>query len=99
MKSLERIAIVVLLCLLALGYLYQHDCSLRLAKQLSMLETERQLLIEELDSIDVDIAHLTSFSRLESLWIAAEPVPEAPVQVGLVGDGKVMVAAHYPEGR
>jgi len=71
-----RIVGLVLLCSLALAYLYQHDRSIRLTRQLAGLATERQLLEDELESLDVEIARLTRFERLDSIWalVGAEPV-------------------------
>jgi hypothetical protein len=97
MSTLGRIATVIALCGLALGYLYQHNCSLRLARQLSTLEKERQLLLEELDSIDVDIAQLTSFGRMESLWAAEVPAAMPQERVVRAAGGPPFVAAHYAE--
>jgi len=97
MSTLGRIATVIALCGLALGYLYQHNCSMRLARQLSALEKERQLLLEQLDSIDVDIAQLTSFGRMESLWAAEAPAAMPQERVAGVVGGPTVVAAHYAE--
>ncbi len=83
MSSAGRIVGLILLCGLALAYLYQHDRSVRLTRQLTTLATERQLLKDELDRLDVEIAQLTRFERLDSIWtlVAAEPVRPTMVAI------------------
>ncbi len=89
MRTLRRIGLVVFLCGVALGYLYQHNRSLRIARKLNDLEIERRLLGEELAGARVDAERLSSFARLESLWVAAgrpcAPSPE-PVAVACKPD-------------
>jgi len=70
MSMMRRILLVFVLCVLAVAYLYQHNYSVKLTRSLSRLETERQLLAEKLDSVDADIVKLSSFVRMESLWVA-----------------------------
>lgn len=99
MKTAVRILMLVMLCGLALGYLYQHNCSLRLTRQLSNLEKERRLLAEELDSIDIEIARLSCFGRLESLWIAELPAAAPIDEVGRAGQVEDVAVAQYAGGR
>jgi hypothetical protein len=82
MNTLKRILLVFVLCSLAVAYLYQHSYSVRLTRTLSRLETRRQLLFEKLDSIESEIVELSSFSRLESLWVAQGRPPAPPGQSG-----------------
>ncbi len=81
MSTVGRIALVVLLCGLALSYLYEHNCSVLLARRLSDLEKRRELLNEELDRISTDISHLAGFARMESLWVTQAPDPAAVAAV------------------
>jgi hypothetical protein len=76
-----RIVGLTLLCGLALTYLYQHDRSIRLTRQLADLATERQLLRDELDSLNVEVVRLTRFERLDSIWasVQVEPAEQAVV--------------------
>jgi len=74
----RRILLVFVLCLLAVAYLYQHSYSTKLTRNLSRLETERQLLAEKLDEVDADIVRLSGFARMESLWVA-QGRPAAPI--------------------
>jgi hypothetical protein len=95
MSTVRRILLVFVLCCLAVAYLYQHDYSMKLTRSLSRLETERQLLAEKLDSVDADVVKLSSFARMESLWIAqGRPVvpagPLAPI------DGQPVALAPHP---
>jgi hypothetical protein len=64
----RRILLVFVLCALAVAYLYQHSYSMKLTRNLSRLETERQLLAERLDEVSADIVRLSGFARMESLW-------------------------------
>ncbi len=75
MSTAGRIVGLVLLCSLALAYLYQHDRSVRLTRQLAALATERQLLEDELVGLEVEIAQLSRFERLDSIWAAAGAGP------------------------
>lgn len=71
MGTLRRIILVLVLCGLAIGYLYQHYWSMRLTRRVAQLTKERQLLVERRDRLDIEITRLSSFERLESLWVAA----------------------------
>lgn len=70
MKALLRIGIVMALCGIALVELTLHNRSLKLTQRLHACEVHRQFLYEQRDSLLAEIARLSSFSRLESLWIA-----------------------------
>jgi hypothetical protein len=70
MSTLRRILLVLVLCGLALGYLYQHNYSMRLTRRVNDLGKVRQLLAESLDRVSVEVADLSGFERLESLWVA-----------------------------
>ena len=87
MSTPGRIIIVVLLCGLALGYIAQHDRSIKLTRQLTALQTERQLLHDELDSVNVNIARLSILERLVSLWTPTDsgPAAQAVAQAGVHG--------------
>ncbi len=61
------IPIVAILSTIAVLYLLQHSWSVRLTQQLAKLEKERRLLVEEVESYEVELRKLQSFSRLESL--------------------------------
>ncbi len=80
MKCAGAIALVVVLCGVGVLYIQQHTCSLRLAQRIERLERERELLGQQLDSIEVDIVRLSSYTRLESLWVAQgrRPKPAGP---------------------
>lgn len=71
MRSLFRIGLVVCLCGLALSYLLLHNWSLALTRRLDRLEKQRCLFVENRDSLETEIALLTGFTRLESLWVDA----------------------------
>jgi len=73
----RRMLLVFVLCALAVAYLYQHSYSMRLTRNLSRLETRRQLLSERLDEVNADIVRLSGFVRMESLWVA-QGRPPAP---------------------
>lgn len=95
MNTVRRILLVFVLCVLAVAYLYQHSYSIKLTRNLSRLETERQLLAEKLDSADVDIVKLSSFARMESLW-TARGRPAAPAdRLGPV-DGQSVALVQHP---
>ncbi len=94
MNTARRILLVFVLCVLAVGYLYQHNYSMKLTRSLSRLETERQLLAEKLDSVDADIVKLSSFARMESLWIA-QGRPAVPVdRLGPIDGQPVALVRH-----
>lgn len=78
MSTAKRILLVFVICVLAVAYLYQHSYSVKLTRNLSRLETQRRLLSEKLDKANADIAELSDFVRIESLWVAQGRLP-APV--------------------
>ena len=85
MSTVGRIALVVLVCGLALTYLYEHHTSVLLARRVSDLEKRRELLTEELDSVNTEISQLAGFTRMESLWVAQAPEPTPDVAAVPVG--------------
>ena len=95
MNTARRILLVFVLCVLAVLYLYQHDYSVKLTRKLSKLETERQLLRENLDSVEADLVKLSSFARMESLWIA-QGRPAAPVERLGPFDGQPVALVQHP---
>ncbi len=66
--SVSAIGIVVILCSIALGYLYQHSWSVRLTRLEVKLEREVGISQEKLDSLETELMRLQSFCRLESLY-------------------------------
>lgn len=92
MTTLRRIMLVFALCVLAVGYLYQHSYSVKLTRGLSRLETERQLLVEKLDGVDAEVVRLSGFARMESLWVA-QGRPAAPGDQMVVVEGQAVAMA------
>jgi hypothetical protein len=92
MNTVRRILLVFVICVLAVGYLYQHSYSVKLTRNLSRLETQRQLLAEQLDGVDAAIVRLSAFARMESLWVA-QGRPAAPGdQIGSTEEQVVAMA-------
>lgn len=58
------------LCGMAQVGLTLHNRSLRLTQRMHADEVRRQSLLEQRDSLLVEVARLSGFARLESLWIA-----------------------------
>jgi hypothetical protein len=83
------------LCVLAVGYLYQHSYSVRLTRTLSRLETQRQLLAEQLEGVNAEIVRLSAFARMESLWVA-QGRPTAPGDQMAMTEGQVVAMAKQP---
>jgi len=85
MRSLRRIALVVFLCGVAIGYLYQHNCSLGTTRELDAALKERRVLVEEAARLRAEVERLMSFGRLESLWVAdgRPPLTEPATEVAL----------------
>ncbi len=92
MNAVRRILLVFVICVLAVGYLYQHSYSVRLTRNLSRLETQRQLLAEQLDGVDAEIVRLSAFARMESIWVA-QGRPAAPGDQVAMTDGQVVAMA------
>ena len=92
MNTVRRILLVFVICVLAVGYLYQHSYSVRLTRNLSRLETQRQLLAEQLDGVDAEIVRLSAFARMESLWVA-QGQPAAPGDRVAMTEGQVVAMA------
>ncbi|MCX7732770.1 MAG: hypothetical protein N2248_06375 [candidate division WOR-3 bacterium] len=65
--SFKAMAIMIVLCGVALAYLYLHATSIRMTRELLRLEMEWRLVTEEVDTLTVTLEQLTSFCRLESL--------------------------------
>jgi hypothetical protein len=97
-NNLGRMLLVAVLCGLALAYLYQHNCSLRLTRRLVRLEKERQLLVEARDSLGVEVVRLSGFARLDSLWASeGRPANRVPASAGGTG-GQVAVTGPHAGG-
>jgi hypothetical protein len=90
----RRILLVFVLCVLAVGYLYQHSYSLRLTRNLSRLETQRQLLAEQLEEAKAEVARLSGFARMESLWVA-QGRPAAPADRTYQAEGQTVAALKH----
>jgi hypothetical protein len=93
--TMRRLLLVFMICVLAVAYLYQHSYSLRLTRNLSRLETERQLLAERLEGVGAEIVTLSGFVRMESLWVA-QGRPVAPAHQIAIVDGQVVAMAKHP---
>lgn len=77
-SGLLGMVIVFVLCLIALGYLYQHSCSRCLTRREVALRSRHRVLSERVESLEVEVMKLTSFVRLDSVWMAAGQ-PKPPV--------------------
>jgi hypothetical protein len=95
MTTVRRIVLVFVLCVLAVGYLYQHSYSVKLTRNLSRLETQRQLLAEQLDGADAEIVRLSAFARMESLWVA-QGRPTAPGDQMVRTEGQMVAVVKQP---
>lgn len=95
MSTARRILLVFVICVLAVAYLYQHSYSLKLTRNLTRLETQRQLLSERLDGVNADIVGLSGFVRMESLWVAQGRLP-APVDRQYPVAGQTVAMAKHP---
>ncbi len=95
MSTFRSILLVFVLCALAVAYLYQHSYGMRLTRRLSRLETERQLLAEQLDSIEAEIVQLSSFARLESLWVVQGRPPVPADRLGPI-EGQTIASLRHP---
>jgi hypothetical protein len=95
MTMLRRILLVFVLCVLAVAYLYQYSYSVRLTRNLSRLETQRQLLTEQLDGVDAEVVRLSAFTRMESLWVA-QGRPAVPGDQMVIVDGQVVAMTKQP---
>jgi len=95
MTMIRRILLVFVLCVLAVAYLYQHSYSVKLTRNLSRLETRRQLLAEQLDGVDAEIVRLSAFARMDSLWVA-HGRPAAPGDQMVIAQGQVVAMARQP---
>ncbi|MFO7651915.1 MAG: hypothetical protein R6X13_11315 [bacterium] len=79
MRSVGAIVVVLVVCGIGVLYIMQHTCSLKLAQRIGDLEHEREMLVQQLDSVEVDIVRLSSFVRLEALWVAQGRLPRPTV--------------------
>jgi len=95
MSMMRRMLLVFVLCVLAVAYLYQHSYSMRLTRNLSRLETERQLLAEKLDGVNAEVVRLSGFARMESLWVA-QGRPSVPTDRLNPADGQSVALAQHP---
>jgi hypothetical protein len=95
MTTARRILLVFVICALAVAYLYQHSYSVKLTRNLSRLETRRQLLAEQLDGVDAEIVRLSAFARMESLWVA-QGQPAAPGDQMVMAKGQMVAMAKQP---
>jgi hypothetical protein len=92
---MRRILLVFVLCVLAVAYLYQHNYSMKLTRNLSRLKTQRQLLAEQLEGVDAEIVRLYAFARMESLWVA-QGRPPAPGDQMVIVDGQAVAMTRQP---
>jgi hypothetical protein len=95
LTAVERILLVFVICALAVAYLYQHSYSVRLTRTLARLETQRQLLAEQLEGVDAEIVRLSTFARMESLWVA-QGRPAAPREQMAMPDGQMVAMTKHP---
>jgi hypothetical protein len=95
MTMVRRIILVFVLCVLAVAYLYQHSYSVKLTRNLSRLETQRQLLAEQLEGVDAEVVRLSAFARMESLWVARGR-PAAPGDQMVMAKGQTVAMAKQP---
>jgi len=95
MTTVRRIALVFVLCVLAVAYLYQHSYSVRLTRTIARLETERQLVAEQLEGVDAELVRLSAFARMESLWVA-QGRPAAPADQMAMPDEQMVAVAKHP---
>jgi hypothetical protein len=95
MTTVRRILLVFVLCVLAVAYLYQHSYSVKLTRNLSRLETQRQLLAEQLEGVDAEIVRLSAFARLDSLWVA-QGRPAAPGDQMVSAEGQMVAVVRQP---
>jgi len=95
MTTVRRILLVFVLCVLAVAYLYQHSYSVKLTRNLSRLETQRQLLAEQLEGVDAEIVRLSAFARLDSLWVA-QGRPAAPGDQMVSAERQVVAVVKQP---
>ncbi len=80
MTSPKGFVVVFLLCVLALGYLFQHNWSLRLTRRITYLAKQRQMLCEKREQLRVEIDQLSSFARIESIWQSCRHVTAVSVR-------------------
>lgn len=97
-RSIKGMMIVVVLSVLAVIYLYQHSCSVRMTQELVQLEQGCRLEVERVESLEVEVERLKSFSRLESLWesnremlFASEVLAVESLRMADVANTKLMV--------
>lgn len=97
-RSIKGMMIVVVLSGLALIYLYQHSCSVRMTQELVQLEQCCRLEVERVESLQVKVERLRNFSRLESLWVrnrevvfASEVLAVESLRMADVVNAKLMV--------
>jgi hypothetical protein len=98
MKSVRRIALVVFLCGVALGYLYQHHWSLRTTRELDSVLKERRVMVEEAARLRAEVDGLLSFGRLEAMWVAdgRPPLPGPAVEVAQAEENRGSPAEESP---
>jgi len=95
-SMLRRIVLVFVLCVLAVAYLYQLSYSVKLTRNISRLETQRQLLTEQLEGADAEVVRLSAFARMESLWVA-QGRPAAEGDQKEIDAGQVVAMARQSE--
>ena len=91
MRSVGAIVLVLVVCGIGVLYIMKHTCSLKLAQRIGDLEHEREMLVQQLDSVEVDIVRLSSFVRLESLWVAQGRLPR-PAEPGAAAPAGAVAA-------
>lgn len=68
--SVRAIGIVVVLCWVALGYLWLHGRNIRLTEREVEMAKLRRVVADDLESLEVEVCRLAGFARAESLWSA-----------------------------
>uniref|UniRef100_A0A7C4GHI3 Cell division protein FtsL n=1 Tax=candidate division WOR-3 bacterium TaxID=2052148 RepID=A0A7C4GHI3_UNCW3 len=77
--SFKAMLIVVMLCSVALAYLWLHGRNIRLTEREMDLAKQRRVVAEEVEDLEMEVARLAGFARAESLWIAqGRPGGEEP---------------------
>lgn len=94
--GLMGMVIVFVLCLLALGYLYQHSCNRCLTRREVALRRKYRQLCERAESLEMEVTKLTWFVRLDSVWNAAgRPAPSAALAERSVPPRPVELAGRH----
>lgn len=83
---MKKLLIIFFIASIPILYLYEHNCSFRMTRQIADMEEEKKLLTEQLEQSKIEAAKAFCFPSIEAKALAlnlAYPVPDSENKTNL----------------